>query len=214
MSELKKIFTNIYNKSIWNGKESKSGKGSDLENTKTVIEEIVSLVKDRDIKYITDCACGDFNWMKEVLKKLPEVHYLGYDIVEPLIENNDKLYGNDRTYFQCVDITSNPLPKSDLIICRDCLVHLSFDNIKKFIKNFVESESRYLLVTSFTGGFRVNKDYEEYERMWRTISFHREPFNYPEPLETISENCQQDNFKFHDKSLLLYSRKQLLNVVS
>jgi hypothetical protein len=149
-----------------------------------------------------------------VLKKLPEVKYLGYDIVEPLIESNDKLYGNDRVYFQCVDIASSPLPKSDLIICRDCLVHLSFDNINKFIKNFVESESRYLLVTSFVGDFRVNKDYEEYERMWRTISFHKEPFKYTDPLETINENCQQDNGNFHDKSLLLYSRNQLLNVVS
>jgi len=210
MSKLKEIFTNIYNKDVWQGRESKSGKGSDIENTKDFIPELVKLIKKLEVKTLLDCASGDFNWMKEVMKELPEISYLGYDIVTPLIEKNNELYASNKILFQIADITENILPKHDLVFCRDCLVHLSFKSINKFFKNFVDGGSKYLLVTSFTGD-RENKDYDEYERMWRTLSFHKEPFEYlPFPLEVINENCKEGNMKFSDKSLLLYSRESLI----
>lgn len=209
MTELKKIFTNIYEKNTWAGKESASGKGSDLENASSFIPELVALLKILKIKTMVDCASGDFNWMKEVLKQLPEVYYSGYDIVEKLIISNNVLYGSDSRNFYTKDITIDPLPPVDLVFCRDCLVHLSFENIRKFLRNFLNSESKYLLMTSFSGN-RINKDYDEFETMWRTISFHKEPFNFPDPIETIDENCQQENGNFADKVLILYDREILL----
>jgi hypothetical protein len=50
------------------------------------------------------------------------------------------------------DLTRDPLPKVDLVLCRDCLVHLSFDDIYESLDNLRRSGSMLLLTTTLAEG--------------------------------------------------------------
>ena len=113
MSEVKKIFTEIYEKNLWTSQESNSGAGSELKNTEVIRREIPEVIKKFGIKSILDIPCGDFNWMKSV--DLSEVSYMGADIVESLVEINNKKF--DGVNFQVLDIIQDELPKTGKLKC-------------------------------------------------------------------------------------------------
>ena len=72
------------------------------------------------------------------------INYIGGDIVVDLINKNKTNFGeNPNVHFQVIDITETDLPKVDLIICRDCLVHLSYKDIKKAISKIKQSNSGF-----------------------------------------------------------------------
>jgi hypothetical protein len=49
----------------------------------------------------------------------------------------------------CLDLTKDRLPKVDLILSRDALVHLSSRDCLAALANFKSSKSQYLLMTTF-----------------------------------------------------------------
>ena len=124
----KKKFELIYKSNFWSSKESVSGLGSEYKNTINLRNEMVKLIKNYKIESILDAPCGDFNWINSLINK--NLKYIGGDIVWDLIDQNNKIYKNDNIIFIPLDITSDKLPNSNLMICRDCLIHLSFKNIK------------------------------------------------------------------------------------
>ena len=46
--------------------------------------------------------------------------------------------------FLRLDLTRDPLPDGDLILCRDCLVHLPFEDVRRAVRNFKRSGARWL----------------------------------------------------------------------
>ena len=117
-----------------------------MEATKTIRQELPKLLSAYSIESMLDIPCGDYTWMNIVEKKCS---YLGGDIVRELVEINQKKYSNENTRFIQLDVTTDRLPKVDLIFCKDCLQHLSNENVKKALSNFKKSGSKYLLVTSY-----------------------------------------------------------------
>jgi FMN-dependent NADH-azoreductase len=70
--------------------------------------------------------------------ELPEgMLYVGADIVDELIQSNKRKY--PKHYFRVLDITQDELPKVDLMMVRDCLVHLSDADVKKALTNIKRS---------------------------------------------------------------------------
>ena len=130
------------------------------------------------IKSVFDAPCGDFNWMRYVIKDY-RINYIGGDIVLPLIRSHNKTYRNTNTQFIQIDLTKHQFPSANLMICRDCLFHLSFEDAKAVLKNFVESNIDYLLTSTHvnlnnfsnknvpTGGFRH-------------IDLFSAPYNFPQ----------------------------------
>ncbi len=198
----KEIFDEIHKENKWGSCETVSGHGSTLYETKTIRKEIPKLLKQFKIKSVLDAPCGDLNWIKHIKKNICD--YFGVDIVEDLIKNNRKEYGSKKTKFALLDLTKDPLPKKDLILCRDCLPHFSYDNIKKAIINFKESGSKYLLTTTFTG-IKQNKNIKT--GGWRKINLEEAPFNFPKPLKIINENHPDE--RANDKSLGLWRLKDI-----
>lgn len=196
VSTIKKIFQEIYEYNMWGGTESVSGPGSSLSLTKGIIKELPKLIDYFNIKSILDAPCGDFHWMQQVKMNIQE--YIGVDIVPELIEKNNRYYSNKQRKFLNLDILADLLPTVDLIICRDCLVHFSFQDIWQTLKNFQKSGSKYLLTTTFTD-YPVNKDINTGD--WRHLNFAKDPFNFPEPLYIIKE------MPYADKSLALWELK-------
>lgn len=183
-SNLEEIFTHIYETNVWKSKESVSGIGSELLTTSEIRKALPSLFKRFNIKTLLDCPCGDFWWMKEVDISYLDC-YIGGDIVKDLIIKNKDVYESDKKQFIHIDIVASSLPYADCILCRDCLVHLSYGDIFKALTSCKKSRSRYLLMTTFPN-LKANRDIQS--GRWRPLNFELPPFNFPSPKILISEN--------------------------
>jgi hypothetical protein len=141
---------------------------------------------------------------------LPIRHYIGGDIVPQVIARNQSREDLRQlpydVQFETLDITRDELPTSDLVLCRDCLVHLSFANIRAALRNVVSSGSYYLLATTFPE-HEVNEDIEDGD--WRLLNLERPPFSFPAPLAIFNEGCDEEGGAFADKSLGLWDAAQL-----
>jgi hypothetical protein len=181
---MKREFTKTYKFNLWKGKESVSGPGSSIFQTKTIRQEIPLLVERLNVKTMMDAPCGDFHWMSQV--NLPVDLYIGVDIVDELISINDSKYGNSTRKFVSLDITKDTLPQVDLILCRDCLVHLSFADSWLALRNFKRSGSKYLLTTTFPH-VKKNRDITTNGTNWRPLNLQLPPYDLPNPLQIIDE---------------------------
>ena len=195
----KRVFLDIYSKNAWGGAESRSGSGSSLEQTQTIREQLPAIITHLSVKSFLDIPCGDFNWMKRVRLELDE--YIGADIIAQLIEHNRARYTSENRRFIVLDIMKDQLPPVDLIFSRDCLVHFSFRDIHRTIRNIKRSNSKYLLTTTFTARDQ-NTDIATGE--WRPLNLQIPPFNFPEPRVLINENCTEVDGRYPDKSLGLW----------
>jgi len=191
MSDLKEIFTNIYQNWGFGGSESRSGPGSTLDETLKIRNEIRKLVIDNNIKSVVDLPCGDFNWMKEIVYGFER--YTGCDIVPDIIEANKK-YSNSIIEFKEFNLTGDePIPEADLLIVRDVIGHLPLDKGKKALENILKSKCKYLLSTTW---FNINDpNYHKVHSENREVDVGRfypvclrsEPFNLPEPELYLEE---------------------------
>ena len=180
------VFTRIYKEGkTWRSGESVSGKGSTLAFTANLRPALSKLIKDRNIRVLFDAPCGDFNWMKEV--ELGDCKYIGGDIVRDLIDENIAKYEKENRKFVYCDIIRSNLPKADMIMCRDCLFHMPFRDIKLALKNFKASGSVYLLSTTFPG---CSTNVEGQTGGYRDINLCKPPFNLPDPIDIIDEQVE------------------------
>jgi SAM-dependent methyltransferase len=202
----KQVFTEIHRRNVWGATESVSGVGSSLERTAVFRDELIRLLAELEIKSLLDAPCGDFNWMQRVAPVVPQ--YLGIDIVEELIARNQKLYATNAVSFLCADLMEDPLPKSDVILCRDCLVHFSFDDVWQALMNFKRSGSRYLLTTTFD---QREDNPEIVTGDWRPLNLQKAPFRFPPPVEVIDEKCLHTGGIYADKRLALWALDSLPN---
>ena len=202
---IENTFTEIYKNGSWGSSESVSGRGSEIEQTKKIIEELPILYKKLGIESVLDIPCGDYNWMQFVDNR--SVDYIGADIVEDLIVENRKKFPN--VNFQHLDLASSQLPKVDLVIARDVLVHMTYDMIEKSINNIIKSGSKYLLTTTFTSE-NINYNLPE-NGMLRPLNLLINPFQY-NPKYLINEDCTEmgyNNNVFNDKCLVLFDLSKL-----
>ena len=199
------VFTEIYNTNHWKSSESISGTGSVVKQTASLINDLGKLLLNMKIASILDLPCGDFQWMQKV--NLSKIDYVGADIVEELIRSNKKQYQeSENRKFKVLNLITDPLPKSDIIIVRDCLVHLSYEDIKGAIENIKSSGSKYLLTTTFKE-HDLNHDIVTGD--WRPLNLERKPFNFSSPILVINENCTEGNGKYKDKSMALWDISEI-----
>ncbi len=192
----KRVFSEIFRGNKWEDKDSLSGPGSNLLQTEVVRRFLPLLIRELNCKTLLDIPCGDFFWMKLVEM---DVEYIGGDIIDELVKNNQKRYGSNRKRFISLDLLKDELPKVDLILCRDCLVHFSYEHIFLALKNIKNSGSTYLLTTTF-----IEREINEniLTGLWRPINLQLPPFNLPTPIKLIDEECPVDNYR--DKHLGLW----------
>ncbi len=175
-------FRRIYRQNHWGSAESVSGPGSELATTEKLRDAVVTLIKERAIKSIVDVPCGDFNWMRYVVDG---VDYTGIDIVPELIGDLQQRYSSGKTRFEVGDLIKGVLPKADLVICRDCFIHLSFADTISALATIRRSNSTYLLTNSYPA-IEVNHDIVT--GRFRLMNLSRAPYRLPPPLLKITEN--------------------------
>ncbi len=200
------VFESIYQKNAWWNEETSSGEGSEIAQTQQVSRLLPGLLQKYSVKTLLDLPCGDFNWMSRL--DLPIDRYIGADIVHDLVRRNQERFASDKVSFRRIDLTRDPLPDADLILCRDCLVHLSYDMLKLVFENLQRSGIMYLLTTTYPET-RSNRDIVT--GGWRKLDLRRPPFNLPEPLDVIDEQCTEGSF-FADKTLGLWRVEDVARV--
>jgi hypothetical protein len=178
----RRLFARIHAGNLWGDPESVSGTGSSLSATTTVRRELPDLMRRFDCHSLLDAPCGDFVWMKTIAHEMER--YVGVDIVDEVIARNRAAYAGDRIAFVCADLVSDPLPTADMILCRDCFIHLPTRSIEGVLRNFKRTGARYLLLTNCPG---ASPYHDIALGSFRKIDFTQAPFRFPRPVAVIQE---------------------------
>jgi hypothetical protein len=217
MESNKEIFSSIYQNHGFGSTESRSGPGSTLSETEKLRESIRSLIKDYNIKSITDLPCGDLNWIHLLFNDVEK--YTGCDIVEECVQDNKNKYPEHE--FHCLDLALDKIPESDLLIVRDVIGHQPLETGLNIVKNILNSKCKYLLSTTWankTGNSWKPSGFGEVDRENEGVEFGRfypvnlmsEPFNFPDPELYIEEDVVVDNHSSGNrKTLCLWSLEEV-----
>ena len=197
-------FLSIHDTNLWGAESSVSGPGPEASATAALSRELPTLLRKFGVTTLLDAPCGDAGWIAGL--DLHGIRYTGVDIVADLVARNIAKHQTLGS-FLAKDIVRDTLPPSDAILCRDCLVHLSFDHIAAAVANFRRSGARWLLTTTFPG-LEYNHDCEDGD--WRALSLEISPFAWPAPIELLNERCQEAGGGWRDKSLGLWELSGLL----
>jgi hypothetical protein len=202
-------FTWIYQNDYWQSKESVSGTGSTLRYTENLRKELPAIFLKFGIRRVFDAPCGDFNWMSHLLPEV-DVSYVGGDIVKPLILSLEQRFRTDRITFVHIDLISGKFPQADLMICRDCLFHLSYADTRAVLENFIASGIPYLLTTSHKNdGAVVNQDIQT--GSFRVMDLFAAPYNFPaDPLVRIDDWVAPDP----EREMCLWRRDQVASALA
>jgi hypothetical protein len=195
--DLQQRFQRIHDTNLWGAAASVSGLGSEADATAALRSELPRLLKKLNVTSLLDAPCGDAGWINAANLGVTTI---GIDIVPELIADlraraeRGEITGD----YRLADITRDALPRCDAILCRDCLVHLSFANIERAIENFRRSGATWLIATTFPD-WETNADCEDGD--WRALNFECAPFAWGPPVLLLNENCTEAGGGWRDKSL-------------
>jgi len=206
---LRAKFSKIYEENLFGGKLSRSGEGSNMVQTEEVRKWLPDLVRRLDVHRFLDAPCGDLFWMQHL--DFGDTKYIGVDIVEELIERNTRAFAAMDREFYCANLAVDELPRADMIFCRDCLVHLSFEDALSVLRQFKNTGAEYLVTTTFSERDENLDLYDEdgRDRIWRTLNLVLPPFNFPEPIELFNENCSEGGGLYGDKCVGVWRLQEL-----
>src|SRR5229473_68950 len=165
---LEQRFRRIHDTNLWGALASSSGLGSEIDATAMLRAELPRLLERIAVASLID----------RLRARAAE--------------------GEVRGEYHLADITRDPLPRCDAVLCRDALVHLSFANIERAVANFKASGAVWLIATTFPE-WQSNGDCEDGD--WRALNFEIRPFSWGPPLELLNENCTEAGGGWRDKSL-------------
>jgi hypothetical protein len=198
-------FERIHETNLWGADTSVSGVGSELDATAAIRERLPALLKEHGVRSMLDAPCGDHRWMANLALDLDR--YVGVDIVPSIVESLQRHYRVDaRRSFLLADMTCDALPRCDLVLSRDCLVHFSFATLRRAVGNLKASGAVWLLATTFPE-LAHNDDIEDAD--WRPLNFEIAPLNWPAPVDVINERCTEAGGAYADKSLALWRLSDL-----
>ena len=99
------------------------------------------------------------------------------------------------------------------MLVRDCLFHLSYEAIYRFLENFCRSDIRYLLTTTFMPPYLNDKTGINTDCMvgfGRPLYLFHYPICFPkEPLESVVENESFKNLVLFDSNQVQVARDNM-----
>lgn len=206
-------FEAIYAEGVWASasptifrSESLSGHGSSERSTRVLRVELASFIAENAITSLFDAPCGDFHWMK-ALALPPDFHYIGGDIACTVIDGLVVRYSSHRRQFITCDITKDPFPRTDAWLCKDCLQHLSFNDVWRALRNFARSEIKWALISNHSGG-GTNADICTGD--FRMLDLTAAPFNLPPPRQVLRDSPIDGE----PRGIAVWSRDELRTALS
>lgn len=199
------------------GKSPRSGPVSTLAWTKQLRQALPRVFDQYGVKTFLDAPCGDWFWMQHV--DLSDLTYIGGDISKEVADANIAKFTRPGVSFLHLDITSDPLPAADMMLCRDCLMHLKLWLRWKFFENFAASDCKYLMTTvhhvlenqavKANGGFKY-------------FNPAAPPFNFDPALDLIPESADELSADILENSVAapehqsigIWSKKQVIDALA
>jgi SAM-dependent methyltransferase len=193
LDELEDIFTRVYDEKIW-GESSdglgSSGSGSSAEASKPYVSFVNKFINKKKIRSVLDVGCGD-GAITGYLRLGEKIKYIGIDVVEYLVLKNQDRY--PMYTFYKLNAVSDPLPKVDLILCKDVLQHLSNQHIVEILKNIGQSSKYIIFTNDDLQNNCINKDISS-GPFHRTIDLSKPPFSL-NPMEKLKYKCPSGETK-------------------
>lgn len=176
----------VFEKKTWADEKKntpRSGSGSTVRRTRRLRRALPALLQDLEVKTFLDAPCGDWNWMAEV--DLKGISYIGGDISKELIDDVKRTRNAPGRRFMHLDLTTDELPTCELIMVRECLIHLTDASRWKVIENIHRANIPYLLLTvdlvDANRPLSKNGQHANFNPMMA-------PFNFPKPIQHIPES--------------------------
>lgn len=195
------VFSAIYADKVWTvgtSNESLSGDGSTMQATVATRATLTRIIQAHGVRSFLDAPCGDFNWMRHL--PMPGVRYTGADIVQSVVDENNRLFASEQRRFVRLDLVEQVPEAHDLVLCRDCIMHLPNADVQRLLANISASGSKFMLITVHP---RLDRN-DEIDRVggYRGVNLRLPPFGLPEPIECVPDGSS-DRAKF-DRWLALY----------
>jgi SAM-dependent methyltransferase len=189
------VFADIHLHNAWDGTESLSGPGSTAEGTAQIRSWLPGFLKAIGARSLLDIPCGDAHWIGGCLAQ--GLRYTGGDIVPEIIERNRREKADIGT-FEVIDLVKDRLPVVDVLLVRDCLIHLPNSVALKAIENIRRSGAEYVLTTTFPT-VPVNEDVEL--GGYRPVNLLKPPFSLPAPFRLFPD---EDGRRANSKSMAVW----------
>jgi hypothetical protein len=177
---LQKIFSKLYSPTQTGGNLTGA---SSVSETYQLRDKIVGLFEKYKISSIFDAGCNDCNWMKRVGQF---VQYQGGDISLAMVA--DAWRRHPELDIVLHDVTTDPIPKVDLLFVRDVAIHLNNQDRLKLWKNWYDSSVPWILITHIQSCLLNNDiDYITDQFPFSAVNWELGPWNFPKPTDLIDE---------------------------
>lgn len=156
----REVFTQVYAENMWGvgAEDFYSGPGSNYEAARPYAEYVAGFITENNIRSVVDLGCGDFRVGRLVASC--GVSYTGVDVVQPLVEDNNRRFGNESVCFHCLDIATDDLPDGELCLIREVFQHVSNAQIRAVLAKL--NKYNYVIFTDVQPdnprGYSINKD--------------------------------------------------------
>ena len=183
-----------------------SGGGSTLDYTVNIRKHLPIIFAQFGVNTFLDAPCGSLEWMATVLDEMPNLNYIGADIVKNIVDHHTETYKDyaNRNFIH-LDITEDALPDADMWMVRDCFFHLPHGWALSTLENFLKSNIKYILTTSHVNG--INSDIKPGE--FGMLNLFASPFNFPEPLYRLEDWVDDAHHSHLRREMCVWSREQI-----
>ena len=195
-NELMKLMTLNFNPK--QQAQDKDRGGSSYEHVSKLIAELFPLFKKHNIQSIFDAGCND---CRIGLAISPTIMYYGGDISATMVA--DSWQKRPQFDIRLHDVTTDLLPKVDLLFVKDVTIHLNTENKQQVINNWLSSDIPWLLITH--DEFETeNKDFMYNGQFpFAQVNWELPPWNFPKPTDVIYE------ISFAGRCMALWHRDQI-----
>ena len=168
--------------------------------------KLIALYKKYNVTSVFDSGCKDRHWMKHVDYTGNGIKYIGGDISQHMVDISRNLFP-DLEIIQH-DATSDPFPDVDLLFSSDVMIHVNNEDKLKFLKNFCNSNIKYLLMTD-SNQARPNLDIKYDDHMtfpFEEVNWYLEPWSFPTAIDFINDDK-------NDQRLRLWTKNQIKQAI-
>jgi SAM-dependent methyltransferase len=187
---LQKIFSRLYSPTQTNG--NLAGASSVL-GTQQLRDGIIDLFEKYKIASIFDAGCNDCNWIK-IINQF--VQYHGGDISLAMVA--DAWQRHPELDVVLHDVTTDPIPKVDLLFVRDVAIHLNNHDRQQLWLNWYRSSVPWILITH-QSLVDQNTDikYSEQNFPFSAVNWQSAPWNFPAPLDQVTDKDANNMSLWH-----------------
>ena len=141
----------------WGGGASASGPGSTVAAAVGAVAALKEVCASVSARTLLDAGCGDFHWLGRSLEDVctaataatgGELVVSAGDLVAEAFEEASVQY--PRVSFSVLDLVAAPPPMAhDVVLCRQCLNHMSVDDAHAALRHLRGSGSQWLLASTY-----------------------------------------------------------------